>query len=622
MAEPQRYTDCESAARDIVAAVGKHIVLALPLGIGKANRLANALFTLAQQDPSINLHIYTALTLQVPKAQGHFARAFLTPLTERFFAGYPPLLYAKALRQNSLPGNIKVTEFFIQPAAWLGEPVMQQNYAAINYTHALNFLLEAGINLVLQLVAPDETDQSLNLSSNPDITPDLLKARRDGRADFLLAGEVNRTLPIMAGKAHCERDEFALLLDNKDTQYPLFMPPRKPASLTDHAIALHTASLIQDGGTLQIGIGSISDAISHALILRQTKNESFLDLMQALGQAPQDKHAAPLQRHTAKFEQGLYGLSEMLVEGFLPLLQHDVIQREVDGARLHAGFFMGSPGFYRALEDLPENVRQKIKMMPVSFINELYGDEKNKRNARRHARFINCAIMVTLTGSVVADGLDNGQVISGVGGQYNFVAQSHALGADSRSIITLRATRTHNGKTSSNIVFSYGHCTIPRHLRDVVVSEYGIADLRGKSDADVIAAMLNITDSRFQHKLLQQAKEAGKIDPDYKIPSKYRRNTPQELRKRLKAGADQGLLPPFPLGSDLTECEQALSQALTRLKEAGQSTRLLTLFLKGLGKRNNFSDALARMNLSGRKLSSQVMGTLLCGALVDSKENL
>ena len=128
-------------------------------------------------------------------------------------------------------------------------------------------------------------------------------------------------------------------------------------------------------------------------------------------------------------------------------------------------------------------------MMPVSFTNELYGDEDTKRRARIDARFVNNAMMATLMGAAISDGLENGQVVSGVGGQYNFVAQAFAL-QGARSILTVEATRQAGAKAQSNIRWSYGHETIPRHLRDVIVTEYGVADLRGKSDADVIAAML------------------------------------------------------------------------------------------------------------------------------------
>ena len=98
-------------------------------------------------------------------------------------------------------------------------------------------------------------------------------------------------------------------------------------------------------------------------------------------------------------------------------------------------------------------------------------------------------MMATLLGAAVSDGLENGQVVSGVGGQYNFVAQAFAL-PGARSILALEATRQPGAKAQSNIRWTYAH------LRDIVVTEYGVADLRGKSDADVIAAMLQVADSR------------------------------------------------------------------------------------------------------------------------------
>src|SRR4029079_1464675 len=156
----------------------------------------------------------------------------------------------------------------------------------------------------------------------------------------------------------------------------------------------------------------------------------------------------------------------------------------------------------------PEQIA-RIQMMPVSFTNQLYGDEDTKRRARIDARFVNNAMMATLMGSAVSDGLEDGQVVSGVGGQYNFVAQAFAL-AGARSILALEATRQ-AATALSNIHWNYGHVTIPRHLRDIVVTEYGVADTRGKSDAEVIAAMLAVTDSRFQAELMRQAKDAGKL---------------------------------------------------------------------------------------------------------------
>src|ERR1700710_1656473 len=155
-------------------------------------------------------------------------------------------------------------------------------------------------------------------------------------------------------------------------------------------------------------------------------------------------------------------------------------------------------------------------MMPVSFTNQLYGDEETKRRARVDARFVNNAMMATLMGAVISDGLENGQVVRGVGGQYNFVAQAFAL-VGARSILTVEATRLEKAGSVSNIRWAYGHETIPRHLRDIIVTEYGVADLRGKSDADVIAAMLGVADSRFQNDLMRQAKDAGKLSSKFEI---------------------------------------------------------------------------------------------------------
>src|SRR4029078_9543379 len=181
-------------------------------------------------------------------------------------------------------------------------------------------------------------------------------------------------------------------------------------------------------------------------------------------------------------------------------------------------FFLGSRAFYRALRDLPEAELAKLRMTSVLFVNELYGDEAAKRRARVKGRFINNAMMATLLGDVVSDALENGQVVSGVGGQYNFVAQGFAL-EDARSIIMVRAIRAAHRRTTSNVRWNDGHTTIPRHLRDFVVTEYGIADLRGKTDRDVIAAMLAVAASRFQGELLRQAEGGATKEQGCQSPS-------------------------------------------------------------------------------------------------------
>ena len=156
------------------------------------------------------------------------------------------------------------------------------------------------------------------------------------------------------------------------------------------------------------------------------------------------------------------------------------------------------------------------------------------------------------------------QVVSGVGGQFNFVAQAFALG-DARSVITLPATRISGGKLESNLQWNLPSVTVPRHMRDIVVTEYGIADLRGRSDAEVIAALLGITDSRFQDVLMARAKAAGKLPKTHTIASAHRHNLPNAVANWLRP--HRASLPDFPFGTDFDEIERVLLPALTELKE-------------------------------------------------------
>ena len=614
---PDRFDDLDRVADAIINRVGRNLVLALPLGLGKANHVANALFARASNDPSIRLHIFTALTLEAPRGAPGLERRFVQPFAERVFAGYPELAYGAAQRAGTLAPNITVDEFFFQAGTRLGVAAAQQNYISANYTHALRYVLARGVNVVAQLVARRARggDTRLSLSCNPDLTLDLLASRAREQCDFLFVGQVNSELPFMPGDGDVAEQEFDLLLEGPASDFPLFAPPRESIDLAEHATGIHVARTIADCGTLQLGIGSLGDAVAHALILRHRASSDFGAIAARLDPAER----APIgMRESDPFAQGLHGLSEMLVESFLDLMRAGILKREVDGALLHAAFFLGSRAFYRALRDMPEPELAKLRMTSVLFVNELYGDEAAKRRARVKARFINNAMMATLLGAVVSDALDNGQVVSGVGGQYNFVAQAFAL-EDARSIIMVRATREAHRRTASNIRWNYGHTTIPRHLRDVVVTEYGVADLRGKTDRDVIAAMLAVADSRFQDELLRQAKEAGKIEQGFELPAACRDNTPERIARALKPAREQGLLPPFPFGTDFTATEQRLLPALELLRSLSlpQLAVLLARGFMSSAAAPDIRDCLSRMALdhpSGPK--EHVEAALLKGALM------
>jgi hypothetical protein len=237
-----------------------------------------------------------------------------------------------------------------------------------------------------------------------------------------------------------------------------------------------------------------------------------------------------------------------------------------NGILVDGGFFVGPKDFYAQLRALPPAERARFAMRGISFVNELYGPESELKIAqRRHARFVNTTMMVTGLGAAVSDALDSGRVVSGVGGQYNFVAMAHAL-PEARSILCLRATRTAHGRVTSNIPWSYAHTTIPRHLRDIVVTEYGIADLRGKTDREIVIALVNIMDARFHRSFVDAAQRAGKLPRDFQVPTPARTNLPQRVATQLAPWRRQGLFDELPFGSEMSREEVVLARALKHIE--------------------------------------------------------
>lgn len=655
----QTIKHVEDAVDATLARVGKKIVMGLPLGLGKPNQLVNAFYQRAAKDPSIHLRIITALSLEKPRPKTDVEARFLVPFVERLFGDYHELDYMQALRKNSLPPNIEISEFYFKAGAMKQQAEAQRNYISSNYTFVARDLILNGVNVVAQMVAEEVVDGTpqLSLSCNTDVTLDLMplieEEREKGR-DIITLAQVHDDLPFMYGHAMVDEDYFDVLVRNKAYNTRLFAPPNMSVPPADYLAGLHASALIKDGGTLQIGIGALGDAIVYACQLRHQHPEAY---RAALAELNLDEKLVAEEGGMSPFDQGLYGCSEMFVNGFMHLIHSGIVKRRVyddvalqrlinagvlneslapntlhvllkegiinphlthsdvqylqywgilrpeldwqsealrigdtaipndlneahnleqltkvalgtelkHGVMMHGAFFLGPEDFYEKLRAMDREERERISMSSVGHINQLAFDHGLLSEQRRHARFINTGMMVTLSGAVVSDGLEDGTVISGVGGQYNFVAQAHAL-PDARSIICIRSTRGEGKQLASNIVPRYGHATIPRHLRDIVVSEYGIADLRGKTDEQIVMALINIADSRFQDDLLNAAKESGKLRDDYEVPEAFRNNTPDKIMALLNAQRENGYFPPFPLGTDFTDDEIALGKSLKEIK--------------------------------------------------------
>jgi acyl-CoA hydrolase len=709
------FDDVGEIVEEALRRVGKKVVLALPLGIGKPNLVANEFFRRARGDATLDLTIVTALSLRKPKGGSDLERRFVEPLAERIFGNYPELDYLQAVRAGTMPSNARVIEFFLEPGSLLGSAHAQTHYLSANYTHVARELLHRGVNVIAHVVAKRTIGgvTEISLGSNPDVTvdlmPDVAKMRAAGRPVVML-GQVHREMPFMLGAANVGADAFDLLLDHSRYDYDLFAPPNPAIATVDHAIGLHASALVRDGGTLQIGIGELGDSIVYALLLRHQRNDAWRTALQAVGT---ERSATFIDSDggRAPFTAGLFGATEMFVDQMLDLYRAGVLRRRVydylplqralaangssiridaalldgiaaagagpvldaddvaalkhagvlrseirfeegelvtpDGLRIaadlssakaraaiardclglelqggtvmHAGFLLGPRAFYAALSALPESERRLFDMRGVGFINQLYGEDMALRIAQRsHARFVNTTMMLTTLGAAVSDGLADGRVVSGVGGQYNFVSMAHAL-PGARSVLCVRSTRAKDGELTSNIVTGYGHTTIPRHLRDVAISEYGIADLRGRTDGECVAAMLNIADSRFQDALLAAAKRANKIDAGYRIPDEFRNNTPARLEEAFAESRAAGLFSEYPFGTDLTAEEIDLAHALRWLKDNMLGARKLTTIARALLRANDTDRSyLERLKLSAPENFTQRLTAKLVGLALAS----
>ncbi|MBT7720522.1 MAG: acetyl-CoA hydrolase [Halieaceae bacterium] len=638
----------------IVEAVGPDIRVGAPLGLGKPVQLINALYRRVAADAELSLHIYTALCLEVPKPGSHIEAGLADPIMERMFGDYEELAFLAPFKRGEMPANIQLSELYFRAGSMKKNAAAQQNYISSNYTHIARDMLAAGVNVMLQMVAArdDGDDLRISFSCNPDVTPEVLQRVSGLDRRVFFAAQVHDDLPFMKHDAEAAPDSFDWIVRNSDYSKKLFAVPNAAVPLRDYATALHASTLIEDGGTLQIGIGSLGDAVAQACIVRHRSNDAYRRMVADIsGGEP----VAELD--LGCFDQGLYVSTEMFVNGMMHLIEQGVVKRKVydnlllqqglnsgqisevidtalwrygresglipqvltesslveligwgimpaalslgegdlslgnhvlvndmddtvtkdsllsavsgnelrKGRVLHGGFFLGPRDFYNKLCALDEEAHERICMTGVQRTNQLLLDYPLYCAQRRKARFINTGMIASLNGAVASDALEDGTVISGVGGQYNFVAMAHDL-PGARSILCIRATRGEGKQLQSNIVPFYGYTTIPKHLRDVIVTEYGVADLRGQSDAEVIKRMINIADSRFQDSLLESAKSHGKLPGDYSVPLSARNNTPEKLQAVIKPQMQADVFPDYPFGTELTDEELALAASLRRVK--------------------------------------------------------
>ncbi len=283
----------------------------------------------------------------------------------------------------------------------------------------------------------------------------------------IIIAEVNEQMPRTLGDSFIHVSRLTHIVP---VNYPI--PEHKMAaegnSLIIEQIAGHVASLIPDGATMQLGIGSIPDAVLK--FLRDKKD---------------------LGIHT-----------ELFSDGVIDLVNAGVLtnaRKSLHPGKIVAGFILGTQKLYKWVHDNP-----MVEMHPTEYVNDPFVIAQNDRMVA-----VNSAIEVDLTGQICADSIGP-KLYSGVGGQLDFVyGASRSKGGV--PIIALPSTAVmRDGTAVSKITVMLkpgaGVVTTRNHVR-FVVTEQGIADLYGKTIRQRAQALINIAHPQFREDLMKQARE-------------------------------------------------------------------------------------------------------------------
>ncbi|MCB0384190.1 MAG: hypothetical protein KDD43_02260, partial [Bdellovibrionales bacterium] len=330
--QAQFVSDPGDCVDRILAQVGKDLRVATPLAAGKPNQLLNALYQRAKSDPEIRLTLYTALSLEKPKGRSDLEKRFVEPMAERLFKNYPDLDYEVDRVDGCLPKNVRVIELYFPAGKFMQNSTAQQDYISSNYTHVARDLLDRKVNVLCQMVAlrRDEKGQvSLSLGSNPDVAPDLMEQMKLSDEPVAFAAQVNSQMPFMYGEALKSADDFHFVIENKALDFPLFAPPKTSVPDAEFVVGAYCSSLVRDGGELQVGIGALGDAVVYSLLLRHQRNHQYCEFLRDLGAFNRFGELIDRVGGAETFNEGLFGASEMVVDGFYHLFKAGVIKRRV-----------------------------------------------------------------------------------------------------------------------------------------------------------------------------------------------------------------------------------------------------------------------------------------------------
>ena len=360
-----------------------------------------------------------------------------------------------------MEGHLRVNTLFISPNVRTAVHEGRADFTPVLLSEVPLLFREGHLPLDVVLVQVSPPDEhgfcSLGIEAGLVKTP--------AQVAKTVIAEVNEQMPRTLGDSfiHFSKIDFAVPVN-----YPLAELPMGEPNDLSMSIGRHIADLIEDGSTMQMGIGAIPDGVLNYL---------------------EDKR--DLGVHT-----------ELFSDGVMKLIQQGIITNErktLHTGKIVAGFILGSHELYDFVDDNPI-----IELHPTEYVNDPFVIAQNEKMIS-----INSAIEVDLTGQVCADSIGP-KLYSGVGGQLDFVYGA-ARSKGGKPIIALPSTATPGGgEAISRIVATLkpgaGVVTTRNHVH-YVATEYGIAYLYGKTIKERAPALIEIAHPEFREELERQAFE-------------------------------------------------------------------------------------------------------------------
>jgi len=319
------------------------------------------------------------------------------------------------------------------------------------------------IDVALIQVTPPDEHGFCSLGVSVEITKTAAEKAK------LVIAQVNQQMPRVLGDSFIHVNDIDVVVEHDE---PILELPRPEKDIVSERIARYVADLIDDGSTLQIGIGSIPDSVLDAL--------------------------------TDKKDLGIH--TELLTEGVVDLVEEGVVtcaKKTINRGKIIASFAMGTRKLYDFIDNNP-----MVEFYESDYVNNPVVISQHEKMVA-----INQALEIDLTGQVCADSLGY-RFYSGLGGQADFMRG--AMLSEGGKAITVIPSTAKNGKVSRirSLLSSGAGVVLTRGDVDYIVTEYGVASLRGKTIKDRALSLINIAHPKFRNELLEWAKQHHYVPPE------------------------------------------------------------------------------------------------------------